>query len=346
MRGGAVGAFVGLALAIGARPSARPALAGVLFCLAAAAHTLTQYPPIKPALGLAWPVVWTFSVAGAGLFWAFATELFGDRSRGRALRFAPALLLLSIGIVATLTGSRFTKGLWLAHGVVGGVLLFHVLAMVWSGWRNDLVESRRQLRGPVLAAAALYGVTVIAVETSTLLWRPAQALSPWAAALLLALGLAGIGALLRADPDLFAAAARPEPTTQPPDPTPILTVDESRTLAKLDHLMRVDRAYREETLSIAGLALRVGVPEYRLRRLINQRLGHRNFSAYVGQWRLADALQALADPSQRDVPISTVALDAGFKSLGPFNRAFKLETGLTPTDFRARELASPGAAKP
>jgi AraC-like DNA-binding protein len=34
------------------------------------------------------------------------------------------------------------------------------------------------------------------------------------------------------------------------------------------------------------------------------------------------------------VPVLTIALDAGFSSLGPFNRAFKADTGLTPTEYR------------
>jgi AraC-like DNA-binding protein len=43
----------------------------------------------------------------------------------------------------------------------------------------------------------------------------------------------------------------------------------------------------------------------------------------------------------------TIALDAGFQSLGPFNRAFKAHTGMTPTDFRRDRLerASPRAAE-
>jgi AraC-like DNA-binding protein len=38
------------------------------------------------------------------------------------------------------------------------------------------------------------------------------------------------------------------------------------------------------------------------------------------------------------VPILTIAMDAGFQSLGPFNRAFKADTGLTPTEFRRLAL--------
>lgn len=39
------------------------------------------------------------------------------------------------------------------------------------------------------------------------------------------------------------------------------------------------------------------------------------------------------------MPILTIALDAGFGSLGPFNRAFRAETGLTPTEFRRLSAA-------
>ena len=119
---------------------------------------------------------------------------------------------------------------------------------------------------------------------------------------------------------------------------PTLSAEDARIAKKLDQLMRGERAFREEGLSIAALALKLSVPEHRLRRLINRQLGHRNFNEFLNQWRLADAKQALADPDQREVPISTIALDAGFQSLGPFNRAFKTETGLTPTAFRVRAL--------
>ena len=77
----------------------------------------------------------------------------------------------------------------------------------------------------------------------------------------------------------------------------------------------------------------------RLRRVINQRLGHRNFNAFVNGFRLAETMAALADPSKRGLPVLTIALTAGFQSIGPFNRAFKAATGLTPTEFRRQKLA-------
>jgi AraC-like DNA-binding protein len=55
-------------------------------------------------------------------------------------------------------------------------------------------------------------------------------------------------------------------------------------------------------------------------------------SGWLGRFlapRIADAKMALADPAHVEVPILTIALDAGFNSPGPFNRACKAETGMT-----------------
>ncbi|WP_409334221.1 helix-turn-helix domain-containing protein [Bradyrhizobium manausense] len=103
--------------------------------------------------------------------------------------------------------------------------------------------------------------------------------------------------------------------------------------------MSVERTYRQEGLAIGALAARLGVPEHRLRQAINEGLGYRNFNAFLNHYRIADARLALADAEQREVPILTIAMDAGFQSIGPFNRAFKAETGLTPTEFRREALS-------
>lgn len=308
---------------------------GVLSALAAAGHTLTQFPPVWPALGLAFPAVWSLSVAGAGLLWAFVTELFTDRRRVEPLRFAPAALLLIISVSARGNGKAEPE-LWLLHNAVGGAFMLHALLVIGTGWRNDLVDARRRLRGPVMAAAAVYAVAVIAVQAGEIVAGSASRLSPVAAGALLALGLASLAAFLRPDADLFAAPAPAAPGDQ--GATQALSAEEAQLAERLDRLLREERIYRREGLTVGGLALALKTPEYRLRPLINQRLGHRNFAAFINQWRLAEAREALGDPAQRAVPVATIALDAGFQSLGPFNRAFKAETGLTPTEFRQRAI--------
>jgi AraC-like DNA-binding protein len=130
-----------------------------------------------------------------------------------------------------------------------------------------------------------------------------------------------------------------------PRPAPPATGQEAALLEALRKLMEDDKAYREDALSITSLSQHLGVQEYRLRRLINGQLGHRNFSAFVNGYRLTEVTAALADPSQAEVPILTIALDAGFGSIGPFNRAFKAHTGLTPTEYRRARLGGAAAAQ-
>jgi len=75
--------------------------------------------------------------------------------------------------------------------------------------------------------------------------------------------------------------------------------------------MRRDAVWRETGLTIGALAERAGLPEYRLRRLINGRLGFRNFTAYLNEYRLAAAAARLGDPKEIRIPVLTIALDLG-----------------------------------
>jgi AraC-like DNA-binding protein len=58
----------------------------------------------------------------------------------------------------------------------------------------------------------------------------------------------------------------------------------------------------------------------------------------VNTHRIARARQMLADPALRSRPILLIALDCGFGSIGPFNRAFKAGVGVTPRAFRGANL--------
>ncbi len=334
-RGAAIGAFLGLALALLRGPLTPARTSGALFCLAAAAHTLTQWPGDTNAFGIALAPIWVLSAMGAGLFWAFARDLFEDNPLDWR-RFGPAFLLLFAAIAGE-TGPAWARpAFWFAHNIITAALAVHILVLIAAGWRGDLVEQRRRLRGPVLFAGAGYALVVSIVQTGELFVGSAEQLSPLAAAALMLMALVSFWAFGRVDAELFAA---PDTSTAKTDAPPPIEGADAAASAELDHLMRVERLYREEGLTIASLALHLRLPEHRLRKLINQKLGHRNFSAFLNQWRLDDAKNALSDPAQREVPVSTIALDAGFASLGPFNRAFKAETGLTPSEYRTKALA-------
>jgi AraC-like DNA-binding protein len=154
-----------------------------------------------------------------------------------------------------------------------------------------------------------------------------------------------VGSLAPTEQQWTAAAGRATPAASNALPaTPPASGLDAALLAALRKLIDHGKVYREPDLSIASLSQKLDMPEYRLRHLINHQLGHRNFSAFVNGYRLAEAEAALSDPAQADVPVLTIALDAGFGSIGPFNRAFKAQTGVTPTEYRRMRLGvAPGA---
>ena len=215
------------------------------------------------------------------------------------------------------------------------IIAIAAIRMIGS-WPADLVESRRRARVFIVVAALLHGA--VSGGARVWLWVAAAPSTPLLSALtsasLFVIVLACSALLLRArDDDLFGEAPSQRPArAKTPDP-------DAGLLARLDRLMHEERLYRREDLTIGRLAHLLDAPEHRLRRSINGHLGQRNFTAFINGFRLAEAKAALADPSQAEVPITTIALDAGFGSLGPFNRAFRSETGMTPRDFRRSQLA-------
>ncbi len=114
--------------------------------------------------------------------------------------------------------------------------------------------------------------------------------------------------------------------------------ESARLVDGLSRLLEVDRAYRRPKLSIRSLADELGLPEYRLRKLIHEQLGFRNFNAFLHHYRLREACEMLSDPAQARTPILTIALTVGYQSINTFNRAFRENFGETPSTFRARSL--------
>ena len=96
--------------------------------------------------------------------------------------------------------------------------------------------------------------------------------------------------------------------------------------------------YREAGLTIAVLATKLGLPEYKLRAFIHQELGFRNFNAMLHVYRVAEASEILADPKKVSLPVLTIALSVGYQSITPFNNAFRALKGMTPSEFRKQAL--------
>ena len=310
----------------------------VAFALGSAAHAVTG------AIGLPSPVsLWNapliaLSTGNAVVFWLFTRALFDDAF---TLRWWHALLWVAMAVFS------FVNCMWIApagnaHLSIVAINLLALgfialaVAQTIASWSSDLVERRRRLRIFIVGAAALYGginaILQISVSGSNTADIANVANSVMLAGIVAAISYAMTGVTA---PDLFVANAGPvadvfsqRGVIEEPNAVDRKLVD------ALMRLMADERIYRHDNITIGTLATKLGIPEYRLRRLINQRLGYRNFNVFLNNHRIEEAKAALADPSQAEVPVITIAMDAGFQSLGPFNRAFKAMTGVTPTEYR------------
>jgi AraC-like DNA-binding protein len=309
---------------------------GLALCITIIFYLVSASPVYVAARSWLKFVVPVFSMSVVPVFWLFTSAWFDDDFTITRKHLAIWAAYLVFGILHLIIGvqiSVFAQPVMapVYHGF-SIVIVCAALWIAWQGRESDLVEMRRRVRGFFVVAIGIYILIVLLGET-VFFWSPQfAAFTLIMAAGVLVLTLAFMASLL----GLRHAEMFPHyPPTDAPsapaaDPQPL---DEGLA-ARLAHLMISERLYRQDGLTIGMVAHTLAVPEYKLRRLINQNLGHRNFNSFLNQYRLAETREALADPAQTDVPVLTIALDAGFGSLAPFNRAFKADTGMTPSDYR------------
>lgn len=262
--------------------------------------------------------------------WALALLFFDDGFDLPAWAWPAAVLIGVTAGLLDLTGGLEPVFRNLIR-IASLVALGHALWVMVAGLRDDLVQRRRLARVVVVGLVLLQASASLIVELALPVIADREPLEPLSALLILLLTTGLAAALLR--PDL-------------PDPEPAAAVsalhvdNEIPAEAKPDPLVEAlgnfaeDGRLFESGLTIAVLAEKLGVPEYRLRQTINRHLGFRNFSSFLNHHRIAEAMRRLRDPDLARLPILTIAMDLGYGSLGPFNRAFRAATGVTPTEYR------------
>jgi AraC-like DNA-binding protein len=216
----------------------------------------------------------------------------------------------------------------MASRVVMTLMLAYGIYRVLRNWQMDLVEQRRRLRVAVSVIVGCYILGVVLVESTYHLVVP-----DWVelanSAGIVASTLLFMGVAISLGPDGLVLAS--EGPTQPPQ-----VAADNPVLARITTSMEQDQLYRDMELTIRQLGDRLGIPEHQLRRHINQELGYRNFNDFLNRYRLAEVSQRLVAEDSRQLPILTIAMDAGYRSLTTFNRAFKAAYGVTPREYREK----------
>lgn len=313
--------------------AALPARMAMCMNAAISAHVISSIPgPIR----IDHPIEWVFvlgSTSVPGFFWLFAKTWFNDEIRvaprnwaliaAASLFTAASILLYQRRIDASLTG--------LIGAAARATMFAFAIAGLWEAWRGragDLVETRRDLRARLVWAVGCFVILTLIVEIAV--YRDA---APRSWLTVIEVGAMALTWMLCIEMLALRQADMFSPT-KAERPVPEATANHPLAAQIIAH-MDTHLPHRDEAMTISKLAGQLGEQEYRVRRIINGALGYRNFAAFLNDYRLREVKAALVDRAQRDVPILTIALDAGFGSLGPFNRAFREAEGMTPSEYRA-----------
>jgi AraC-like DNA-binding protein len=304
------------------------------YLLAACLSLIALFVKMSPsALGLSEAVE-----ASAGILavphlicvWLFALSLFDQDFRMEpwhwligALYCAPLLWieLYGVGAVAATTP-------WVLHMATAFslVLMGHLVFATLRGRTDDLLEKRRSAR-VYFVLVVVFVAVVTALADPLTINRPdvdrgllkTLAIWPaivWACLWMFAIDRNAINFRVRTD-----AAQKPDER-------------DFDLMRKLNMLMSEQAAFTDPDLTIVTLASRLAVTQHRLRKLINQTLGYQNFNEYLNHYRINAVKAAFEDPKLNHLPILTIAMDSGFKSLSPFNKAFRGILEMTPSEYR------------
>jgi AraC-like DNA-binding protein len=295
----------------------------LLFCL----RQLAELPPgqLNDLLVMA-------SGATCGWSWLLTRALFRESARRESTwAIAVVLLLTAIGILLQLAGERSDAFAHMAGNLrhlISSTVLLLALAEPLRAWRRDMPRHERRFRmGFSGGYAALVAVSAVWIGQSPegsfgARWGDAVRVACALAAMLL------VGLALRyrhAHPLAGNGAVKAR----------VPTASEEQLAARIRELMTGNSLHAETHLKVSDLARRLQVPEYKVSQCITGAMGFPNFNQMVNHWRVERARNMLGDVRYADLPVLTIALDCGFGSIGPFNRAFKAHTGMTPTQFRS-----------
>jgi AraC-like DNA-binding protein len=312
---------------------------GAGLCLSVAAFMLSSMPGAARLLGVAaWPLT-AVCATHPVWFWLFCAALFGDSFRLRRIHVLCLAAMALAGLIyqALLQPAPFDAPPGLVRlvgvGFAAASLMFIALGplTVYAGRRDDLDERRRRIRAWFVPAVSVYLATIVVVQLWAMFagrYTPAPLVAANLAIIDL-LAMLALASFLRIRVVNWLSL-----TGEPPSAAEALSNLERGVLDRLERRFASERLYARNGLTIAALADELHTQEHILRRVINRSLGFRNFNDFLHSHRLREASARLRDPGARRVPVLTIALDVGYGSIGPFNRAFRERFGVTPTGYR------------
>ena len=287
-----------------------------------------------------------------GYVWAVAEP--GRAGRWGVWLFAPAAVALGVGLWVwartAFGGVPFgaTTGPWMNRAFGAAGLVFNVAcgaaavaAVVKARQRGAATAYERAARGWLIRFLGAYGVALAVAAGFTVAFALGAEFSYgrqwWAHAAYVALGyyvaIAGYA---------FSRQADVAPVPREPAAPPLSDAEVAAWRPRLEAWVREHRPHLRPDLTVAALAGEVGLSPAELSHVVNAGFG-RNFNEYVNGHRVREVQARMLGSEAEALTLLALAEASGFRSKATFNRAFRRETGTTPSAWRAEQLGAADA---
>ena len=278
-------------------------------------------------------IIRLLDVPSVVLIWWFGRSLFEDDFRIGVLEWIVMVtFVIVVGYFRIVEMGFIDTLLWRLPELISAssvVLMLHLIWICLKGRSDDVIEDRRKFR--LFFAMGMGAITIVTVVAERLFWQThALQLNTFRAGIILPFIIFALHWVLRYVPESLSFKTVSLVKTK----GVAIEAQDADLRDKLLNEVELNKAYIEHGLTIASLANRLGTTEHRLRALINKGMEFRNFSSFLNHYRISAVQNAMQMDQHQGTPILTLALEHGFSSLAPFNRAFKAVTGMTPTDYR------------
>ena len=97
-------------------------------------------------------------------------------------------------------------------------------------------------------------------------------------------------------------------------------------------LLNSEKIYRNNKITLDDLSDKLGTTRYNISQVINEHF-EINFFHLINKYRINEAVEIMRTDYNRNLKIIDIAYDVGFNNKVTFNKAFKAETSLTPSQY-------------
>lgn len=97
-------------------------------------------------------------------------------------------------------------------------------------------------------------------------------------------------------------------------------------------LMTDEKVFKDNSLNLEALSVKLGTTRHNTSQIINEHF-NMNFFELINSFRIKEAMEILKSDTYGSLNIIDIAYEVGYNNKVTFNKAFKKETSLTPTEY-------------